>query len=38
MEAVGICGSDVHAYEWADGYDFMVPHLPVTMGREFPAG
>ncbi len=35
VEAVGICGSDVHAYEWTDGYDFMVPHLPVTMGHEF---
>jgi threonine dehydrogenase-like Zn-dependent dehydrogenase len=35
VEAVGICGSDVHAYEWTEGYDFMVPHLPVTMGHEF---
>ncbi len=35
VEAVGICGSDVHAYEWTDGYGFMVPHLPVTMGHEF---
>src|ERR1700722_9584903 len=32
VENAGICGSDVHAYEWTDGYDFMVPHLPVTMG------
>ena len=31
----GICGSDVHAYEWTDGYGFMVPHLPVVMGHEF---
>src|SRR6185295_13020378 len=35
IEHVGICGSDVHAYEWTDGYGFMVPHLPVTMGHEF---
>ncbi len=35
VEAVGICGSDVHAYEWTDGYGHMVPFLPVTMGHEF---
>jgi 2-desacetyl-2-hydroxyethyl bacteriochlorophyllide A dehydrogenase len=35
VEYAGICGSDVHAYEWTDGYGFMVPHLPVTMGHEF---
>ncbi|TCZ53598.1 zinc-dependent alcohol dehydrogenase [Roseicella aquatilis] len=35
VDAVGICGSDVHAYEWTAGYDFMVPHLPLTMGHEF---
>ena len=35
VENAGICGSDVHAYEWTDGYAFMVPHLPVTMGHEF---
>ncbi|MDO9707670.1 zinc-dependent alcohol dehydrogenase [Paracraurococcus lichenis] len=35
VEAVGICGSDVHAYEWTEGYGFMVPHLPLTMGHEF---
>ncbi len=35
VEAVGICGSDVHIYEWTDGYDFMLPHLPVTLGHEF---
>ncbi len=34
VEAVGICGSDVHAYEWSGGYEFMVPHLPVVMGHE----
>jgi threonine dehydrogenase-like Zn-dependent dehydrogenase len=35
VDAVGICGSDVHAYEWTAGYDFMVRHLPLTMGHEF---
>jgi threonine dehydrogenase-like Zn-dependent dehydrogenase len=35
VEAAGICGSDVHAYEWTPGYEFMVPHLPVIMGHEF---
>lgn len=35
VDAVGICGSDVHAYEWTAGYEFMVPHLPFTMGHEF---
>ncbi|WP_255569242.1 zinc-dependent alcohol dehydrogenase [Neoroseomonas alba] len=35
VEAVGICGSDVHAYEWTDGYQHMIPYLPVTMGHEF---
>ncbi|MDX2156375.1 MAG: alcohol dehydrogenase catalytic domain-containing protein [Hyphomicrobiaceae bacterium] len=34
VEAVGVCGSDVHIYEWTDGYDFMLPHLPVTLGHE----
>jgi len=37
VEAAGICGSDVHAYEWTEGYGFMVPHLPVVMGHEFSA-
>ena len=35
VDAVGVCGSDVHIYEWTDGYDFMVPHLAVTLGHEF---
>lgn len=37
VEAAGICGSDVHAYEWTGGYEFMVPKLPLTMGHEFSA-
>ncbi|RAH97402.1 sorbitol dehydrogenase [Acuticoccus sediminis] len=35
VEAVGICGSDVHVLDWSGGYDFMIPHLPVTLGHEF---
>ncbi|MDN3567312.1 alcohol dehydrogenase catalytic domain-containing protein [Paeniroseomonas aquatica] len=35
VDAVGICGSDVHAYEWTGGYEFMTPNLPLTMGHEF---
>ena len=35
VEAAGVCGSDVHAYEWTEGYGFMAPHLPVVMGHEF---
>ena len=34
VEAVGICGSDVHAYEWTDGYQFLATHLPRTLGHE----
>ena len=34
VEAAGICGSDVHAFEWTDGYQFMAPFLPLTMGHE----
>lgn len=37
VKAVGICGSDVHAYNWTDQYAFMAPHLPVTMGHEIAA-
>lgn len=35
VEAAGICGSDVHAYEWTGGYEFMEPRMPLTMGHEF---
>ncbi|MBC7284691.1 alcohol dehydrogenase catalytic domain-containing protein [Hoeflea sp.] len=35
VEAVGICGSDLHVDDWSSGYDFMVPLLPVTLGHEF---
>lgn len=35
VAAAGICGSDVHVYEWTGGYDFMRSRLPVTLGHEF---
>ncbi|EAQ02103.1 threonine 3-dehydrogenase [Pseudooceanicola batsensis HTCC2597] len=35
VEAVGICGSDLHVADWSGGYDFMLPHLPLTLGHEF---
>lgn len=35
VAAAGVCGSDIHVYEWTDGYGFMVPHLPLTLGHEF---
>lgn len=35
VDAVGICGSDVHVYEWTSGYDWMRQALPVTLGHEF---
>jgi len=35
VDAVGICGSDVHVYEWTDGYDWMQPVMPLTLGHEF---
>ncbi len=35
IAAAGICGSDLHAYEWTPGYEFMAPHMPFTLGHEF---
>jgi len=35
VEAVGICGSDLHIYEWTSGYEFMEKNFPVTLGHEF---
>lgn len=35
VEAVGICGSDVHVFEWTSGYEWMRAALPVTLGHEF---
>lgn len=33
--AAGICGSDLHVYQWTAGYEFMSTHFPVTLGHEF---
>ena len=35
VAAAGICGSDIHAYEWTSGYEFMEKFLPLTLGPEF---
>ncbi|MFE1597632.1 zinc-dependent alcohol dehydrogenase [Methylobacterium sp. ID0610] len=35
VAAAGICGSDLHAYEWTPGYEFMAEAMPVTLGHEF---
>jgi 2-desacetyl-2-hydroxyethyl bacteriochlorophyllide A dehydrogenase len=35
VEACGICGSDVHVYEWTAGYEWMEPLMPMTVGHEF---
>jgi L-iditol 2-dehydrogenase len=32
---VGICGSDVHIYEWTPGYEFLSRYFPLTLGHEF---
>jgi len=35
VAAVGICGSDVHVYEWTGGYEFVTQAMPLTLGHEF---
>lgn len=35
VAAAGICGSDIHAYEWTPGYEFMAAAMPLTIGHEF---
>lgn len=35
VTAAGVCGSDVHIYEWSGGYDFLTQAMPVTIGHEF---
>jgi threonine dehydrogenase-like Zn-dependent dehydrogenase len=35
VAAAGICGSDVHVYDWSGSYEFMRSRLPVTLGHEF---
>jgi threonine dehydrogenase-like Zn-dependent dehydrogenase len=34
VETVGICGSDVHAYEWVPEYAWLEPLLPTVLGHE----
>jgi threonine dehydrogenase-like Zn-dependent dehydrogenase len=35
VKACGICGSDVHIYDWTPGYEVMIPFMPVILGHEF---
>lgn len=35
IKACGICGSDVHVYEWTPGYEVIVPFMPCILGHEF---
>src|SRR5450432_4756458 len=35
VSAVGICGTDLHIYEWTAGYEVMTKAMPVTLGHEF---
>jgi 2-desacetyl-2-hydroxyethyl bacteriochlorophyllide A dehydrogenase len=35
VAAAGICGSDLHIYEWSGGYEFVTAAMPVTLGHEF---
>lgn len=34
-KACGICGSDVHVYNWTSGYEFMEDYMPITPGHEY---
>jgi 2-desacetyl-2-hydroxyethyl bacteriochlorophyllide A dehydrogenase len=35
VKAVGICGSDVHIYEWTSGYEHLAGYMPLVLGHEF---
>jgi L-iditol 2-dehydrogenase len=35
VERVGICGSDLHIYEWTPGYESLEKYFPVVLGHEF---
>ena len=35
VAATGVCGTDLHIYEWTPGYEAMTPCMPVTLGHEF---
>jgi L-iditol 2-dehydrogenase len=34
VAGTGICGSDLHAYEWVPEYAWLEPHLPTVLGHE----
>jgi threonine dehydrogenase-like Zn-dependent dehydrogenase len=34
VETAGICGSDLHAYEWIPEYSWLEPLLPAVLGHE----
>lgn len=34
VDTVGICGSDLHAYEWIPEYHWLKPMLPALLGHE----
>jgi L-iditol 2-dehydrogenase len=35
VEGVGICGSDLHIYEWTPGYESLAKYFPRIIGHEF---
>jgi threonine dehydrogenase-like Zn-dependent dehydrogenase len=35
VKAVGICGSDVHIYEWVGGVEHLTKNIPMVLGHEF---
>jgi threonine 3-dehydrogenase len=35
VQATGLCGTDLHIYEWTSGYEAMTKAMPVTLGHEF---
>jgi len=35
VKAVGICGSDVHIYEWTPGFEHLAKYMPIVIGHEF---
>lgn len=34
VDTVGICGSDLHVYEWIPEYYWIKPHMPAVLGHE----
>ena len=35
VKAVGICGSDIHIYEWTRSYKNLRKYFPLVLGHEF---